>query len=479
MTDPGALLTLENRHAVTELLGRVIRSGLDFKLTASPRPAPVRPLAGAPIPPAPRHGQPMSDVLDEFENEILPQCVNPASPRYAAFPYAGTAVAGLVGAVYADLLQQNLLSAHSAPAATRLEFEVIGWLRELLRYPCPEAPRSVLDAGGLATFGGNLSNTYALIAMARRHERRTGRQGLLVLPEHISHYGVPFSAEILRCFSDVRFVPVKAFKYDLTALASFLNRDGAEVAGVVAFAGDAKAMSVDALGAIHDLRQAHCPHAWLHADASHGFCLAFSERLKSRLEGIQTFDSVTLDPHKVLNVPYPLSYVLFRDGAQMTHLADHELNRDAASSSEVTPFVSSRPWLSLKLWFLLKAAGTSGLGELVDARYDEAQAFAAVIAGEDDFALLAHPEAMSVLFAYVGPDPAAATLETVNRHSQWAYHTLLAAGIELDRPRLKAFTFNGETGDLHPLKYMTGNPVQGDALARDIVAVLRAAGRTR
>lgn len=72
---------------------------------------------------------------------------------------------------------------------------------------------------------------------------------------------------------------------------------------VVAYVGDSRSMTIDNLMEIHRIVKETDENIWLHADACHGFSLGFSEKLKSRISGIELFDSISTDPHKVLAVP--------------------------------------------------------------------------------------------------------------------------------------------------------------------------------
>ena len=101
------------------------------------------------------------------------------------------------------------------------------------------------------------------------------------------------------------------------------------------------------------------PSIWLHADACHGFSLGFSDTLKHKIKGIERFNSITTDPHKVMNSPYTISALLVRDPAVMKTISSTSdlIMQEDFAFGQITPFLGSRPWMSLKLWFVMKNLG--------------------------------------------------------------------------------------------------------------------------
>ena len=82
---------------------------------------------------------------------------------------------------------------------------------------------------------------------------------------------------------------------------------------VVAYAGDSRTMSIENLQEVYEIVKSEDKNIWLHADACHGFSLAFSEKLKNKIKGLELFDSISTDPHKVLMIPYTLSALLIKE----------------------------------------------------------------------------------------------------------------------------------------------------------------------
>jgi glutamate/tyrosine decarboxylase-like PLP-dependent enzyme len=139
---------------------------------------------------------------------------------------------------------------------------------------------------------------------------------------------------------------------------------------VIGVAGNTKTSSLDDLDKLADLCKKY--DLWFHVDACHGGSLLFSEEMKKKLlNGIEKADSVSIDPHKGLFLPYPSSYVLFKKRDTLTTFSKHpEETRDKNiwELCLITPFYGSRGFESLGLWMMISVMGTKGIGEVVEYR---------------------------------------------------------------------------------------------------------------
>lgn len=294
-----------------------------------------------------------------------------------------------------------------SPGGTYMEIQTINWLRDIIGYDYSETPKDIFEVGGISTIGGTLSNTVALYTAAQRAKilQPENLRRYVLIPKGIAHYSIKRSLDWLGDIGEIMEVETKGFKYDLEDLSRKLKDCGENrVLSVVVFAGDSKAVSIDQLDQVHHLVKLFDPHIWLHADACHGFCLAFSDRLKGKLKGINLFDSIALDPHKNLLTPYPLSFLLFKDSQNTRLLCENGSNSLDESElfdfGRITPFVGSKSWESLKFWFLLKNLGIKGTGELVDKLKKAATYLSDKIASSRNYRLVKRNDFNAVLFLY-------------------------------------------------------------------------------
>lgn len=378
-----------------DLLSKVIEVGLSFKY----RPRFLQPRDTAALneiatEALPTQGVDLAELLTDLETRYMPTMPNFATPMFAGFPDAGNNIAAVAGAVLGELIDVNMINADfCSRGATEMEIALIRWLRTLVGFDVsPAPPDTALDVGGIPTTGGTGAN-FAAVLMARERAYPGSREfGLpesarpvIVLPEDIGHYTVTASAAWSGMGNlAAMFCPTVDFRYDLEALDRSLGaavRDGKQVVMAVCYAGDSRTMTIERLIGFADVVRTHYPDAWLHCDGCHGTSLLFSAQLSHRLEGLQRYDSVMLDPHKVLSVPYTNSFLLLRNpnDAALVATESELILRQARSFGQITPSTGSRSFQSLRTWMLLKSLGVEGVGRMVESRIEVAHRFAALV----------------------------------------------------------------------------------------------------
>lgn len=142
---------------------------------------------------------------------------------------------------------------------------------------------------------------------------------------------------------------------------------------------------------------------WFHIDGCHGLSLCFSEKLKKKVKGINLADSVTIDPHKVLFIPYNLSYILVKDPKKFKLVAGVSdlITKENYSFGQITPFLGSKSFNSLKLWFLLKHLGKKKVGKLIEKRYEMVKYFASLVNKTKDIYLMNEITINSAVYIYI------------------------------------------------------------------------------
>lgn len=143
------ILNNKNKDEVKEELKKVIDIGIDFKCQENFAQNKFTDEQIQEILETPIEGVELDKLVEKFKKEILPYCSNFSTTNFMGFPDAGNSIAGLSGAIFTDLLQQNLInSSFCAPIATFMEIAVIKWLRELIGYNIKQI-KNIYDVGGL------------------------------------------------------------------------------------------------------------------------------------------------------------------------------------------------------------------------------------------------------------------------------------------------------------------------------------------
>ncbi|MDG4765116.1 pyridoxal-dependent decarboxylase [Solwaraspora sp. WMMD406] len=472
----GVLTDTQTVNESTKLLKWLVDLGIEFKrrhviFGERLSPEQARDLLISELPTAPT---PVDGLLRYFENTVLPLCKNEASPRFLGFGDTGDDLAAMAGGLLALFTQQNLINqSFDSPSATFIEIAVLRWLRDLLGYhnqPVKDL-RSVWDVGGIITHGGTTSNTVAMMLARERHAPGTMQAGVtdparfaIIVPRGIGHYSVKSALTWIGVGAHLIEVDTRDYRYDLQALTEALRTNSDRVMAVVAYAGDSRTQTVDDLRAVHDAVRAVNEQIWLHADACWGLVCAFSHTLQAKIDGIGEYDSITVDPHKVMSVPYGLSALLVRDPADLRMISTYSdlIMQEDFAFGQVTPFIGSKGWLSLKLWMMMRAHGRSGLARIVERRIELVKAFVTLVDDHPRLIRLHDPDLVAVVFMYLPDryDPHAPDVDLLNQANQWIHAQLIAEGTW----HLHQFSIADDAGrvrrstTLYPLRFMAANP---------------------
>src|SRR3954454_23372407 len=257
------------------------------------------------------------DELLGLVDEAAAKGFDPANPGFMGYIPGGGLYAAALGDFLACVVNRYTGLARPAPALVQLEQSVLQWLCGLFGLPS--------DAQGLLTPGGSMSTFAALVAARGARLGEQFLDGTLYVSDEV-HHSVAKAAKIAGFPADaLRVVPAdEGLRLDPEALAEAVGRDRA--AGrrpflVVASAGTINAGMVDPLGAVADVAERE--GLWLHVDAAYGGFFQLTDRGRVALGGIERADTITLDPHKGLFLPYGTGCLLARSGATLR--AAHEV----------------------------------------------------------------------------------------------------------------------------------------------------------
>ena len=364
--------------------------------------------------PIPKRGIEINKLIKHIENKFLPYCVNQSNSKYIAFPDAGNSIAGLTADTLKPFLNQNLIAdVKSAPLGTYLEIQVINWFRELIGYKNNiKFPRGISEIGGVVSFGGVMSNVTSLLVARSKLIKDSFKNGInadkvyILVPDIIDHYSNDLTMGYLG-FGAKNVIRIKLnenFTMDLEDLKKKIikiRKAKGKILAVVAYAGDSRTMQIDNFLEISKICKKN--NLWFHIDACHGGVLLFSNKQKNRLNGIEHADSITLDPHKSLMVPYPCSLALFKNPSDLQKVSknfDMTIKDGTYDLGQITPFIGSKSFESFKLWLLLKNIGTERLGKFIDLRRDLIKNFKNLIDNDSDFISLNEVNMNGLVFLF-------------------------------------------------------------------------------
>jgi aromatic-L-amino-acid/L-tryptophan decarboxylase len=310
------------------------------------------------VEPAPERGVALEPLLDSLFRDWIPRSFTTIGPGYFAFIPGG----GVYPAALADFITNttNRFTGiwQAAPALVQLEANALDWLRDWMGFPP--------DARGLFTTGGSMATFNAIVCARERHLGAEIRRGVLYTSDQ-AHHSVLKSAKLAGVMPDrVRGIESdESYRLRLDVLRETIAADraaGLTPFAVVSSAGTTNTGAVDPLDGIADL--AVRERMWHHVDGAYGAFFHLCDELRTGiLRGLPRADSVTLDPHKGMFLPYGTGALLVRDGAALR--AAHEATAaylpamphpaDFYDPSQHGPelsrgFPGLRVWLSVKLY---------------------------------------------------------------------------------------------------------------------------------
>ena len=256
----------------------------------------------------------------------------------------------------------------------QIEANVLRWFCEMVGYP--------ETAGGILTSGGSLANLTAIIAARVDRLPEDFLKGTLYTSSQ-THHSVE-KAAVLAGFParNVRVIETDARqRIRLDRLAERIAADraaGFQPFLLVVNAGTTNTGAVDDLDAAAEL--AAREGLWLHVDGAYGGFFVLTERGRKTLQGIQRADSITLDPHKGLALPYGTGCLLVREPhrlrqahhASAHYLQDMQVDEEKIDFSDLSPELS-RPFRGLRVWLPMKLHGVGAFRDHLEEKLTLAQ----------------------------------------------------------------------------------------------------------
>jgi aromatic-L-amino-acid decarboxylase len=418
----------------TGIIARYVRALDEARVCSEATPGELEKMFDEPLP---VEGVGADELFRRFEREIVPHAMNIPSPRY----YGLFNPTPLPVAVWADALasaiNQNGAAWRNSPSGSVIESRVLRWLCEIVGYGA--------GSFGTLTSGGSEANLIALKCARDRaadfvrdrgmraaalptsgagqgaSHAATTAGSMIVYASEQCHYSFVKSVDILGLGREnLRKVPTdERFHIRTDALRREIERDLEAGNLPVCIAGAAGATStgiIDPLDELADIASEY--KLWFHVDGAYGATLAMSDKYRHRLRGIERADSVTIDPHKWMFVPFAAGAVLMRDGGRVLRDAfdiTPEYLSEERGGGEDVPFdffrygqLGTRRFNALKIWFALKTLGTRGYAEIIERQIELADYFAARVGALEDFEQVGEVETAVCCLRFLPPQMRAA-----------------------------------------------------------------------
>lgn len=386
----------------------------------------------------PEAGAPLEGLLDLLFDQVVPRSWNTAAPGYLAYIPGGGVFAAALADLIADATNRFTGLVAAAPALVQLEANVLRWLAREVGYPA--------SANGIFTSGGSLANLIAIVTARRERLPENFLAGTLYVSRQTHHSFA--KAAVLAGFPErnVREIDTDGrFRLRLDALAEAVRADrraGLHPFLVVGNAGTTNTGAVDPLEELAEF--ARRENLWFHADGAYGACFCLVPEGREILRGIEQADSVVLDPHKGLFLPYGTGALLVRDGQALrrahassaAYLPAFQSDPDLIDFCELSPELT-KPTRGLRLWLALKLHGAAVFRQALEEKLALARWAARELATIAEIRIVAEPQLSLLAFRHEPGDV---------EPSRWNEHNraLLRRVNERQRVHLTGTTLDGE-----------------------------------
>jgi aromatic-L-amino-acid decarboxylase len=357
-------------HQLVDWMADYLTGVGELPITPGVRPGELRRRLPA-SPPA--TGEPFSALFDDFRELIVPGMTHWNHPGWFAYFPGNNSPASILAEMLTAAMGAQCMSWVTSPAATELEQVVMDWLRQMLGLP-----------QGFVGVIQDTASTATLVALLSARERATGgasgRQGmdagpgLTVYASREAHSSVDKGVKLAGYGLDrLRRIPGDAaYALDPAALERAILEDlaaGLRPACVVATVGTTSSTAVDPVPAVAAICRRH--GIWLHVDAAYAGSAAIVPELRGYFAGMESADSIVINPHKWLltNFDCTAYYVRDRDALLSTFSFTPEYLRTEHDALVVNyrdwGLQLGRRFRALKLWFVLRSYGVEGLRAII------------------------------------------------------------------------------------------------------------------
>jgi glutamate/tyrosine decarboxylase-like PLP-dependent enzyme len=374
------------------------------------------------IEPLPEQGVGAAAALRTLMEQGSGALTSSAGPRFFHFVTGGSTPAAMGADLFASVVDQIAFAWISSPLGVELERLSLKWLREIFDLPG--------EWGEVMTTGATMANFVGLASARQWWGEKLGSDvgedglnGLPQMPVLTSGYIHASAVKALSMLglgrSSVRkFTRDDVGRIDLAAMKRALIELDGQPAVIIGNAGEVNAGDFDPIDELADLAGEH--GAWLHVDGAFGLFARVSPRTASLAAGVERAQSITVDGHKWLNVPYDCGFAFVREpryqsGAFAYSAAYLPKPGDPRPNFGVLGPESSRRARAFSVWATLKAYGRQGCRRMVEGHLDLARHLGALVDASPEFERLADVQLNIVCFRYNPGNKTPDELNELNR----------------------------------------------------------------
>jgi len=301
----------------------------------------------------------LKEILKIYHDEVTLKGIKPASGGHIGYIPGGGIYTAAIADYLADVTNEYSGMYYASPGGVTIENELIDWMKSLFGFP--------KTAIGNLTSGGSIANLIALTAARDKHKIKGAaiENSVIYMSAHVHHC-------INKALRIIGLEDIIIRHVDLDATSKIIPEDlllkittdraqGLKPFLVIASAGTTDTGAIDPLESIGNIAKTN--NLWYHIDGAYGGFFMLTEQKKEALKGIELSDSLVVDPHKGLFLPYGLGAVLVKDKEAVYHSHHYVANymQDAVLEAPLNPADVSpeltKHFRGLRLWLPLMLHG--------------------------------------------------------------------------------------------------------------------------
>jgi glutamate/tyrosine decarboxylase-like PLP-dependent enzyme len=346
----------------------------------------------------------MEEAIELIEKNVDRPGLNPASGGHLGYIPGGGIVHSALGDFLAAITNRYSGVFYAGPGAVRMENMLLQWMAEIIGYPA--------DTAGNLTSGGSVANLIGVVTARDAHDLKAKdyEKSVVYLSEQV-HHCVDKSLRIAGLGECVKRYIALDEKSRMRAeeLDTAIHEDkeaGLNPWLVIASAGTTDTGAVDPLADIGEIAKQN--GLWYHVDGAYGAFFVLCEETRNLVEGMACSDSIVIDPHKGLFLPYGSGAVLVKDVEKMldahyympNYLQDTLQTRDELSPADLSPELTKH-FRGLRLWLPLKLLGVAPFRAALEEKIWLTRYFYDQLQKMDGMELGPYPDLTVVTYRYM------------------------------------------------------------------------------
>jgi len=373
----------------------------------------------------PEHGEPVEVIFKDFEALVPDAMTHWQHPRFFAYFPANAAPVSMLAEQLANAMAAQAMLWQTAPAANEMEEVTIGWLRDALGL-ADTFSGTIHDSATTATFSAVLTMRESALGWDGLAEGLTAQPRLRLYASDQTHSSVDKAARLSGIGqNNLVKIPTLAgnplFAMDPNALDTAIRTDlanGHRPAGVILCTGGTSVGACDDLAACIAVAKTH--DLPVHVDAAWAGSAMICPEFRDLWAGVEGADSIVFNPHKWLGAQFDCSVQFIRDpGPQIRTMGLRPDYLKTQGSEDITNYNEwtlplGRRFRALKLWFLMRAEGMSGLRERIRNHVAWSNEACDAIAALPGFSIVTDPILSLFSFRFQDDAKTATLLERIN-----------------------------------------------------------------